>query len=75
MRYEQMTVRQQRLASTSNCPICGKKIEKIEDVQFTQMRYGRRVFNFYIHSSCLLKTMASSQLGGVQNEKEENAIK
>lgn len=74
MRYEDMTVRQQRLLSNSVCPICKQKIEKIDDVQIVQMRYGRRVFNFYIHSSCLLKTMVSSQLGGVNNEKEEQAI-
>lgn len=74
MRYEDMTVRQQRLLNSSICPICRKKLEKFDDVQITQMRYGRRVFNFYMHSSCLLKTMESSQLGGVNNEKEEKAI-
>lgn len=64
-----MTIRQQRLSATAICPVCKQKIDRLEDIQLLQMRYGRRVLNFYIHSTCLLKAMESSQLGeGVTNE-------
>ena len=73
MRYEDLTVRQQRLLSSSICPICHKPIERIEDMQLLQMRYGRRVLNFYIHSACLLESLMSSQLGGNKDEEIEKA--
>lgn len=73
MIYAEMTDREKRLSQQSVCPICGKSIDKIEDVQLVKMRYGRRVIPFYIHSSCLLNSIASSQLGGIENEEKEYA--
>lgn len=73
MIYAEMTDREKRLSQQSVCPICGKPIDKIEDVQLVKMRYGRRVIPFYIHSSCLLNSIASSQLGGIENEEKEYA--
>ena len=77
MRYEDMTIREQRLSRTAICPICHDAIEKIEDVQIVKIKYGKRVIPFYIHSACLLNSICSSQLDGVirkevQNEKEQN---
>jgi hypothetical protein len=71
MIYAEMTDREKRLSQQSICPICQKSIDKIEDVQLVKMRYGRRVIPFYIHSSCLLNSIASSQLGGIENEEKE----
>lgn len=71
MIYAEMTDREKRLSQQSICPICSKPIDKIEDVQLVKMRYGRRVIPFYIHSSCLLNSLASSQLGGIENEEAE----
>lgn len=73
MIYAEMTDREKRLSQQSICPICQKPIDKIEDVQLVKMRYGRRVIPFYIHSSCLLNSIASSQLGGIENEEKEYA--
>ena len=62
MNYAEMTDREKRLSQQSLCPMCRKPIDKIDDVQIVKMRYGRRVIPFYIHSTCLLNSIASSQL-------------
>ena len=62
MNYAEMTDREKRLSHQSFCPICFKSIDKIDDVQIVKMRYGRRVIPFYIHSTCLLNSLVSSQL-------------
>lgn len=74
MRYEDMTVREQRLSKTALCPLCMGAIEKIDDVQLVKMRYGKRVIPFYMHSACLLNSLLSSQLGASREEvKNEEA--
>ena len=62
MNYAEMTDREKRLSQQSLCPMCRKPIDKIDDVQIVKMRYGRRVIPFYIHSTCLLNSIESSQL-------------
>lgn len=62
MRYEDMTLREQRLSKTALCPLCHERIEIIQDVQIVKMKYGKRVILFYIHSACLLNSIVSSQL-------------
>lgn len=72
MRYEDMTIREQRLSHNAICPFCRSPITRLEDVQIVKMRYGKRVIPAYMHTSCLLNTMMSSQLGeGVNDEKVE----
>lgn len=73
MIYAEMTDRDKRLSRGSRCPLCNASISKYDDVQLVKMRYGRRVIPFYIHSSCLLNSIASSQLGGIENEEKEYA--
>lgn len=70
MRYDDMTIQQRRRMRGAKCPICGKEITQLDDVQITQIRYGRRIINFYIHSACLLDSLVSSQLGGINNEEK-----
>lgn len=70
MKYEDMSVQQKRRLNNAKCPICGREVTKFDDTQIVQLRYGRRIFNFYIHSTCLLESLSSSQLGGYKNEKE-----
>lgn len=71
MRYEDMTIQQRRRMHSQICPVCGKCVNKFDDLQIVQLRYGRRLYNFYIHSACLLESLTSSQLGGINNEKEK----
>lgn len=70
MKYDEMTFQQRRRFKDCKCPICGERLSKFDDVQITQVRYGRRIFNFYMHSSCLLNTLLPSQLeeGGLYEE-------
>ena len=70
MRYEEMTQREQLLSRTAICPLCNYTIDKLEDVQIVKMKYGKRVIPFYIHSACLLNSLASSQLGATRKEVE-----
>ncbi len=62
MRYEDMTVREQRLSHNAICPFCRCPITRLEDVQIVKIRYGKRIIPAYMHTSCLLNTMLSSQL-------------
>lgn len=71
MRYEDMTKREQLLSRGASCPICHEGVNKLEDVQITKIRYGKRVIPFFIHSACLLKTLSSSQLEVLGKEDED----
>ena len=62
MRYEEMSESEKRLARSAVCPLCKHKIEKIEDIQLVKVRHGRAVIPFYMHTSCLLSSLLSSQL-------------
>lgn len=70
MKYEEMTFQQKRRFKGCRCPLCGGAINRYEDVQIVQVRDGRYLHNFYIHSSCLLATLLSSQLGTSSKEEE-----
>ena len=74
MRYEDMTKREQLLSRGAICPLCHEAINKIEDVQLTKIKYGKRVIPFFIHSACLLKTLSSSQLEDIRKEEDNEAI-
>lgn len=69
MKYEEMTFQQKRRFKGCKCPLCGGAINRYEDVQIVQVRDGRYMHNFYIHSSCLLSTLLSSQLDTVSKEE------
>lgn len=71
MKYAEMTKSQRDRVRFSECTLCHGKFTKLDDVQEIKMKYGRAVLHFYFHSNCLLKTMFPSQLGEVQNAKEE----
>lgn len=66
-----MTKSQRDRVRFSTCQLCDGKFTKLDDVQEIKMKYGRAVLHFYFHSNCLLKTRFPSQLGEVQNAKEE----
>ena len=70
MKYEEMTFQQKRRFKGCKCPLCGGAINRYEDVQIVQVRDGRYMHNFYIHSSCLLATLFSSQLDTSSKEEE-----
>ena len=71
MKYAEMTKSQRDRVRFSECTLCDGKFTKLDDVQEIKMKYGRAVLHFYFHSNCLLKTRFPSQLGEVQNAKEE----
>lgn len=71
MKYADMTKREQLLLRNAKCPICNNVVDKLEDVQIVKIKYGRRVISSYIHSTCLLNSLLSSQLaGGVENAEK-----
>lgn len=61
MKYEEMTFQQKRRFKGCKCPMCGGAINRYQDVQIVQVRDGRYVHNFYIHSSCLLKSLYKTE--------------
>lgn len=61
MKYEEMTFQQKRRFRGSRCPMCGRVINRYQDVQLVQVRDGRCIHNFYIHSSCLLKSLHKNE--------------
>lgn len=61
MKYEEMTFQQKRRFKGCKCPMCGGAINRYQDVQVVQVRDGRYVHNFYIHSSCLLKSLRKNE--------------
>lgn len=63
MRYEDMTIREQRLSHNAICPFCGSSISRLEDIQIVKIRYGKRIIPAYMHTTCLLNTIMFSQLG------------
>ena len=71
MKYAEMTKSQRDRVRFSVCTLCKGKFTKLDDVQEIEMKYGRAVLHFYFHSNCLLKLRFPSQLGEVQNAKEE----
>ena len=71
MKYAEMTKSQRDRVRFSECPLCEGKFTKLDDIQEIKMKYGRAVLHFYFHSNCLLKIRFPSQLGEVQNAKEE----
>lgn len=71
MKYSEMTKSQRDRIRFSECTLCEGKFTKLDDVQEIKMKYGRAVLHFYFHSNCLLKTRYPSQLGEVENAKEE----
>ena len=75
MRYEEMSEREKRLARNAACPLCKQKIEKIEDVQLVKIRHGRAVIPFFMHTSCLLSSLLSSQLEPMQKEVLDAKLK
>ena len=74
MRYEDMTDRERRLFRQASCPICKKHLDKIDDVQLLKVRHGRTILPFYIHTSCLLSTLLSSQLDTLREEVENVTV-
>lgn len=56
-----MTFQQKRRFKGCKCPMCGGAINRYQDVQIVQVRDGRYVHNFYIHSSCLLKSLYKTE--------------
>lgn len=58
MKYVEMTKREQRLSRDAVCPICNKPLDKFTDVQVVKIRHGRRVLNSYIHTECILSSLA-----------------
>lgn len=74
MKYEDMSDRERRLFRKASCPICKKHLDRIDDVQLLKVRHGRAVVPFYIHTSCLLSTLLSSQLDSIREEVENVTV-
>lgn len=71
MRYDEMTGREQRLSRQAICPLCGERIDKLDDVQLVKIKYGKQMIYSYFHSTCIINSLViSSQLEeGIENEK------